>query len=143
MWKSKKYSKLKSRITFVRSSFEFTINSSILWISSNFVIKSIKIIIIINLIDRNIQIFRLFFIEQCFFFVSFSFRFVKDFLKWFQRCKNNKTCFKYNSSSHKSNVCRFFFRFDFRFRKFEKRFSYFKIIFRNNSSHSEFRINHF
>ena len=143
MWKSKNYSKSKSRITFVKFYFEFTINSSILWILSNFVIKSIRITIIINVIDRDIRIFILFFIKQYFFFASSLFRSGKNSSKWFQWCKNNKICFKCNSSNYKSNVCRYFFRFDFRFRKFQKRFSYFKFIFRNNSFHSRFRTSHF
>ena len=47
------------------------------------------------------------------FFASFSFRFVEKISKWFQWCKNNKSCFKCDSSNHRLNVCRSFFCFDF------------------------------
>ena len=80
---------------FVRSYFEFTINSSILWILSNSVVKSIKIIIIINVLDRNIRIFILFFIKHCF-FLSLRFRF--DLSKNFQNDFNDVRTTKFVSS---------------------------------------------
>ena len=144
MWKLKKYSKLKSKITFVKSYFEFTINSSILWILSNFAIKSIKIIIISNVIDRNIRIFILFFVKQCF-FLSFCFCF--DLSKKFQNNFNNAKTSKFVLNVIYQIINRMFiafcFRFDFRSRKFEKHYSYFKFIFRNNSIYSKFRTSHF
>ena len=73
-------------------------------------IKSIKIIIIINVIDRNIRIFILFFIEQCF-FVSFRFRF--DLSRIFRNNFNDVETTKFMSNVVHQIINRVFIAFFF------------------------------
>ena len=135
---------MKSRITFVRFYFEFTINSSILLILSNSAIKSIRIIIIINVIDRNIRIFILSFIEQCF-FLSFGFRF--NLSKNFQNNFNDARTTKFVSNVIHQIINRmfviFFFVLILDFVNLKKVFRNSNLFFRNNSFHSKFRTSYF
>ena len=76
----------------------------------------------------------------------FSLRFCFYLSKIFQNNFNDVKITKFVSNVIHQIINRMFivfFCFDSRFRKSEKRFSYFKFFFQNNLFHSKFRTNHF